>query len=140
MRSIVLALVLAVAGCAPAAPKIIISDAWARATAPVQSSGAVYATLTNAGGNDRLVGVHTPAGMAMLHGNDSHDGIARMRMLPDLPIPPHGRVILAPGGTHVMLTGLSAPLVAGEHFSATFRFAASGEKRVDVIVTAPGAR
>ena len=135
-----IALVLA-AGCAPAAPDIAVSDAWARATAAGQSSAAVYATIANRGGADRLVGVSSEAaGTAMLHGSETAGGIVRMRMLPDLAIPADAKVELAPGGTHVMLTGVGAPLAAGESFAMTFRFARTAPRTVRVAIVAAGAR
>ena len=128
------------AGCAPAAPEIAVSEAWARATAPGQSGGAVYATIANRGGADRLVEVTSDAGTAMLHRSDHEGGVARMRMLPDLAIPAGSSVVLAPGGTHVMLTGLAAPLATGSSFPMTFRFAKAGPRTVTVAVVAAGAR
>ena len=141
-RPLILAATLLAAGCskAPAAPAITVTDAWARATAPGQSSGAVYATIANQGGADRLVGVSSTAGMAMLHSNESKDGVARMRMLSELTIPANSQVALAPGGTHVMLSGLAAPLAAGSELGVTLRFATAGEKTVRVAIVAPGSR
>jgi copper(I)-binding protein len=133
---------LALAACAPAAsaPDIRIDDAWARATAAGQSSGAVYATIVNSGGADRLVGVTSEAGMAMLHDSSSSDGMARMRMVDALAVPASGQLRLAPGGTHVMLSGLRAPLVAGQKIRVSFRFAGAGPRDVDVAIVAPGSR
>lgn len=138
--SMIAALVLA--GCAPApSPSdISIVDAWARATAPGQSNGAVYASIRNAGGADTLVGVSTEVGTAMLHGGESSGGMARMRRVGSLDVPARGEVTLAPGGTHVMLTGLKQPLVAGEKFSLQFGFAGAGSRVVKVAVVAPGSR
>jgi periplasmic copper chaperone A len=140
MRLPVLTLVLALAACGSAPSRIVVSDAWARATAPGQSSGAVYATIVNDGGDDRLVGVSSAAASAMLHANDSSGGVARMRMVAALPVPAGARVTLAPGATHIMLGGLKAPLTAGDSFPATFRFAEAGPITVQVTVVAPGAR
>ena len=140
MRLIVLALMAALAGCGSTPPKVEVSDAWARATAPGQSSGAVYATIVNDGGADQLVGVSTPAGGAMLHSNDQEGGVARMRMVADVPLAAQSRLELAPGAMHVMLSGLKAPLVAGEHFPVTFRFAKAGPRTVEVAIVAAGAR
>ncbi len=128
------------ASCAPAAPDIAVSEAWARATAPGQSGGAVYATIANRGGGDRLVEVTSDTGTAMLHRSDHQGGVVRMRMLPDLAIPAGSSVALAPGGTHVMLTGLGAPLAAGGSFAMTFRFTSAGPRTVTVAVVAAGAR
>ncbi|KAI9880153.1 MAG: Pre-mRNA-splicing factor rse1, partial [Watsoniomyces obsoletus] len=120
--------------CAPRAPDIAVSDAWARATAPGQSSGAVYATIANRGAADMLVGVGSPAGSAMLHRSDNEGGIARMRMLSSVEIPVRETVVLAPGATHIMLTGLAAPLAAGSAFPITFQFAQSGPRTVTVAI------
>ena len=128
------------ASCAPGAPDIDISEAWARATAPGQSSGAVYATIANRGAPDRLVGVMSEAGTSMLHRSDNRGGVARMRMLPELAIPAGSSIDLAPGGTHVMLSGLAAPLVAGTDYPLSFRFAESGSRTVKVTIVAAGAR
>jgi len=132
---------LSLAGsCAPSASKIEVSDAWARATAPGQSSAAVYATIDNRGGPDRLIGASSGAGMALLHRSDHEGGVARMRMLSEMATRSDGRVALAPGGTHVMLTGLSAPLAVGARFPLTLRFAKAGPRTVTVAVVAAGAR
>ncbi|MCY7397518.1 MAG: copper chaperone PCu(A)C [Sphingomonas bacterium] len=128
------------ASCAPGAPQIEIGDAWARATAPGQSRGAAYATIVNRGAADRLVGVASDAGSATLHRSHHDGGVARMRMLPELPIPAGSSVALAPGGTHVMLTRLAAPLAIGADFPLTFRFAGAGPRTVKVTVVAAGAR
>ena len=133
---------LLLGGCSqPAAgPSIRVTDAWARATVPGQSSGAIYATIENKGEADRLVGVTSDAGMAMLHANEGKDGVARMRMIGELEIPAAGRVPLAPGGTHVMLSGLKAPLTAGGDLAVTMRFALAGAQPVKVAIVDPGAR
>lgn len=140
MRLIVLTLVLALAGCSPASPEIDVIDAWARATAPGQSNGAVYAIIANYGAADRLIGASTPVGSAMIHGNEHKAGVARMRTMSELPIAAGSRVTLAPGATHVMLTGLTAPLTAGTHIPLTLRFAEGGPRTVAVAVVAAGSR
>ena len=128
------------AGCAPGAPDIVVSDAWARATAPGQSSAAVYATIANRGAADRMVGIASDGGIAMFHRSDVEGGVARMRMLAEVAIPADGQVVLAPGGTHIMLTGLAAPLAIGTDFPLTLRFAEAGQRTVRVAVVAAGAR
>lgn len=128
--------------CAPArpAPGITVEDGWARATAPGQSSAALYATITSHGAPDTLTGVSSSVGQAMLHRNDDRGGIARMRMVADLAIGADERVALAPGGTHVMVSGFGAPLKPGAPVTLTLRFAKAGERKVAIAVVAPGAR
>ncbi len=126
--------------CAANAPEIMVSDAWARATAPGQSSAAVYAIIKNNGGPDRLVEVTSETGMPMIHRTEQDNNVARMRMLSDVAVPANEVVALLPGGTHVMLTGLTKPLAAGTSFPLTLRFAKAGPRSVTVIVVAAGAR
>ena len=139
MRRLSLVGALLLAACKPAtptAPAIEIRDAWARETAPGQTSGAAYFTIVNTGSEgDTLVSVTTPAAsMAMVHGSSNSNGVMAMRMMADLPVPGSATVTLAPLGTHVMLTGLSAPLHAGDRVPLTLRFARAGARQVDAAV------
>ena len=47
-------------------------------------------------------------------------------------------VELKPGGLHIMLVGLKAPLKAGERFAMKLRFEKAGEVTIDVPVEAVG--
>ena len=139
MRRLSLIGALLLVACKPAtptAPAIEIRDAWARETAPGQTNGAAYFTIVNMGSEgDRLVSVTTPAAsMAMLHGSSNSNGVMAMRMMADLPVPGSATVTLAPLGTHVMLTGLSAPLHAGDRVPLSLRFARAGARQVDAAV------
>lgn len=139
MRRLSLIGALLLAACkpaAPTAPAIEIRDAWARETAPGQTSGAAYFTIINSGSEgDKLVSVTTPAAsMAMLHGSSNSNGVMAMRMMADLPVPGSATVTLAPLGTHVMLTGLGAPLHAGDRVPLTLHFARAGDRQVDAAV------
>lgn len=135
------------AACAEPSPPAAVSmlefrDAWARATAAGQSSGAMYFTIVNRGGaDDRLLGVSAArAAMATVHATETLDGVARMRTVRALPVPANASVALSPGGTHVMLAGMTAPLVVGERVELTLRFEKAGTKTVTVIVNAPAVR
>lgn len=116
-------------------PDIQVGDAWARATTPGKSATAAYLTIANRGAaDDALVGVTSASGTAQVHSTSMEDGIMRMRPLERLPIPSGEAVKLAPGGTHVMLTGLDAPLAAGDSVELTLRFEKSGERTVAAAV------
>jgi len=126
--------VLAVAG-APSA-----SGAWARATPPGVSVGAAYLTITGGSTNDRLVGANSGrASMVQLHTVEESEGVAAMRQVEGVPVPAGKHVVLAPGGTHIMLMGLTGPLVAGETFPLDLRFEKAGEQTVQVTVVDAGA-
>lgn len=118
-----------------AAPDIQLGDAWARATTAGKSATTAYLTIANRGAaDDALVGVTSASGTAQVHSTSMEGGIMRMRALERLPIPSGEAVNLAPGGTHVMLTGLKAPLAAGDRLELTLRFEKSGKRTVAASV------
>lgn len=118
-----------------AADEPAVSDAWARATPPGTTVGAVYMTIAGGDGGDRLLGAATDrAGAVELHTVVDDGGMARMRPIEFLDLPAGERVQLAPQGTHLMLIDLRSPLVAGDEFALTLRFATAGEREVNVAV------
>lgn len=88
--------------------------------------------------DDELVSVTTSvADGSMLHESAMDDeGRATMEMLDGLPVPAGETVILEPGGLHVMLTGLTGDLAAGDTFDIDLTFVDSGTITVPVTVSA----
>lgn len=115
--------------------EIELSRAWARPTAG-PAPGAVYLTIDNKGGSDdRLTGAFADnAAMAMVHQNETRSGIVRMRVAGEINIPAGDRIEMRPGGTHIMLEGLRAPLKTGDRFDLVLRFRESGDRTVKVMV------
>ncbi|HVF37185.1 MAG TPA: copper chaperone PCu(A)C [Sphingomicrobium sp.] len=134
---------LSLAACAQpsSAPQIEATDAWARATAPGQSTGAVYVTLRNRGkSDDALIGASTDrAKTAMLHVGSMDNGISSMRTAHEIEIPPDQTVELKPGGAHIMLEG-GPPHMRGEQFDLQLRFDSGKLLTVRVNVIEPGSR
>jgi hypothetical protein len=119
---------------------IVIAQPWARATPSLNTPGAVYLTITDNGAADKLVGVSTPAaGMAMVHESYTENGISKMRMLDGVKLEPHKTVTFQPGGLHIMLEDLKAPLRVGGTFPLTLTFAKAPPQTVVVKVLKPGA-
>jgi copper(I)-binding protein len=119
---------------------IAISDAWSRATPPGAKTGVVYLTVTDTGAADSLTAVETPvAEMAMLHESKTVDGISQMRPVEAAPVSADAPLKLAPGGYHIMLEGLKAPLKAGDSFPVTLTFAQAGAVTATVEIRALGA-
>jgi len=134
----ILALLL-LASCGQAdGPDIRLSNAWARPTIG-QAPGAVYVTIDNQGDTaDRLTGAFTDhAAMAMVHQNEMVDGVVRMRMAGEINLPAHDRIEMRPGGTHIMLEGLRAPLRTGDQFDLVLKFRASQDQPIKVRVLGP---
>jgi copper(I)-binding protein len=99
-------------------------------------------TLRNRGAApDRLIAAASPvARVVELHTHIREGEVMRMRPVPDIPVPAGQTVELRPGGLHVMLIGLTAPLVEGARVPLTLRFERAGEVAVDLAVEAAGAR
>nr|WP_294513430.1 copper chaperone PCu(A)C [uncultured Rhodopila sp.] len=132
--------VTAIGLAAPArADGIAVDHAWARASAGGATTGAAYFTLTGGAQPDTLVGVSTPAASkAELHETLVENGITKMRAAASLAIPAGKVVSFAPGGYHVMLTGLKQPLAAEQSFPLTLTFAHAAPVTVDVHVQGLG--
>jgi copper(I)-binding protein len=123
----------------PPAQKVTIHDAWARATAPGMTMGAVYVTLRGGTQPDRLLAAKTTrAATTQIHVVTTQDGMMQMRETDAIEVPAGARVTFSPQGMHLMLVDLTQPLVAGERFPLSLRFAQAGTLVVSVRVVAPG--
>lgn len=120
-----------------------ISQAFSRATPTGAKVGAGYLTITNTGAAaDRLVSASSPAsGKVEIHEMAMQDGVMKMRQLPaGLPIAAGKSVSLAPGGYHLMLMGLKAPLKQGDKVPVTLNFEKTGKVDVTLDVQGIGAQ
>ena len=144
-RICMVAALLAVAPAVPAQQakvgEIRIEAAFARATPGGVKDGAAFMTLHNAGAqSDRLVAVKAAnAARVQLHNHVMEGGVARMREVPGLDVPAGARVELKPGGYHLMMLGLKAPMKEGDSVPLELRFERSGSVVVNVPVKALGA-
>lgn len=112
------------------------ASAWARATPPMATVGAVYLELDNqASRPDTLVSVSTPvAPRAEVHRTAHEDGMARMRPVSPFTLGAGERLQFGPGGVHLMLMDLPQPLSEGDRFDVTLGFEHAGEITVQVDV------
>ena len=87
---------------------------WARATPPGASSAAIYGSFKNDGPDAVKVAEIRFAGArhAMIHRTVEAEGMARM-IHGEILVPPEEHFELKPGGLHVMLMGVTSPLVQG---------------------------
>jgi periplasmic copper chaperone A len=118
-----------------------IGHPWARATPGHSPNGAAYLTLSTEGAqSDRLTSVATPvAAKAELHTHLMEGNVMKMRPVEAIEIAPGAPIVLQPGGLHVMLMGLKAPLKEGDRFPLTLTFEHAGNIEVEVVVEKPGA-
>jgi copper(I)-binding protein len=122
---------------------LVIDHPWTRATPGGAKVAGGYMTITNKGAQpDRLIGGSLPqAGRFEIHESRTEGGVARMRPLPrGLEIKPGQSVTLAPGGYHVMFTGLKAPLKQGDKIKGQLIFEKAGTVEVEYAVEGIGAK
>jgi copper(I)-binding protein len=105
-----------------AGEEIIISHAWARATAPGQEVGAAFLTIQSQK-NTALIKAESPsAGGVEIHSTTMKNGIMQMRKLDSLPLTANKPTALEPGGYHLMLLGLKKTLKTGDEIQLTLHF------------------
>ncbi|HVZ43783.1 MAG TPA: copper chaperone PCu(A)C [Ramlibacter sp.] len=136
------ALFLAPAAHAQTAP-VTAAAAWARPTVQGQLASGAFMRLT-AREPVALVGAETPlAARAELHEMKMEGDVMRMREIASLDLPVGRPMMLGPGGYHIMLQGLKAPLKPDMRIPLTLMFRdASGhtsklELTVPVLAHAP---
>jgi copper(I)-binding protein len=138
---------------------ITVEGAWARTSPMMASAGAAYMTLTSSV-DDRLTGVAVDAGIAAtveLHetvmagdmggdmGGDmtgdtsgsmpvTTEPTMMMQPVDGIVLPAGTAVELKPGGYHIMLLDLVAPLEMGQTFTITLTFEQAGSVEVPVTV------
>jgi hypothetical protein len=119
---------------------LTIVHPWARASAGEAKNGAAYLDVINNGSEtDRLIAASTPAAEhAELHMHAAENGIMKMRPVEAIEIAPGQHIVLQPGGFHLMLMGLAAPLVEGESFPLTLTFEKAGNIEVSAEIASVG--
>lgn len=123
---------------------ITVAHPWARATPPgAKIGGAYFEIQASKAGGDRLIGASADAvaGRVEIHTHEhGADGLMKMRQIPDLPVQAGTSVVLGPGGHHLMLMDLKAPLVEGDLIKITLQFEKAGKIDLEATVEPVGAK
>ena len=113
------------------------TDPWVRATVPAQRATGLFVELRSAQGA-RLMAASTPAAARVeIHEMKMDGDTMRMRAVDSLPLPAGKPVALKPGGLHLMLMDLKAPLLAGEQVSVRLELQGSDGKPEVLELKAP---
>ena len=136
MRFLIVPAILLLAAAGDAST-VTVDHPWARATAGNATTGAAYVTLTETGAADTLTGTSTPAAKtAEVHETISDNGVMKMRPVGPLPLMAGTPVKMEPGGKHIMLMGLKAPIKAGETVPLTLTVEGEDKQRTTVEIKA----
>lgn len=104
---------------------------------PLGESGATYMEINNRSEQeDRLIGATSGiAARVELHTHHAdHSGLVRMHRVKDgLPLPTGTTSVLAHGGHHIMMMGLTRTLSVGDEFTMTLYF----EQAAPIAITVP---
>ncbi|SIS65357.1 hypothetical protein SAMN05421759_10289 [Roseivivax lentus] len=121
-----------------AAAEIVVRDAYMRSTAPDAPTGAAFMAIENTGDAPvRLVAAESDiAARIELHEHrEDENGMMMMREIEGgIEIPPGAVHSLQRGGDHVMIMGLTVPLVQGETQPLALRFEDGTVLDLDVVV------
>lgn len=113
-----------------------VAHGWARASLGQNPNSSAYVTVHNLSNTaDRLTSLACAgAKRCSLHTHVTENGIMKMRPVESLGIGPGAHIEFKPGGYHIMMFDVIAPLKAGTKTSITLVFENAGEVRTDVDV------
>ena len=112
-----------------------IDDVWAKSgqVGPVPS--AAFMEIKNKGTADKLMSAHCDCAKSTeLHNVKMIDGAMKMYKVDAMDIPADGELKLKSGSYHIMLIGLTRPLVSGETIPLKLKFEKAGEVTVDAKI------
>jgi periplasmic copper chaperone A len=139
-------LVVFIAGLAHAADyqagNLRIEQPWSRATPKGATTGSGYLRITNDGPEaDRLVAASIDAAKnVQFHATIMQGGVAQMRPLANVEIPPGQTIEFKPGASHLMFMDLNDALKQGEKLQGTLTFERAGTVKIEFDVEGVGAQ
>ena len=103
---------------------VTVRDVWVREAAAGRPTTAAFLVLENKGDVVRalLRGTASVGDTLELHEMKRDNGMMRMSPVARIEIPAHGEVALRPGGLHLMIFGLKAPLTVADTVALTLTF------------------
>jgi copper(I)-binding protein len=134
IHAVVLVTALATTGALAQPAPVAVQGAWTRPTPPGAATGVIYLTMT-AVADDRLTGASSPvATKTEVHESRMDGNVMRMRPVAGgLELPAGKPVLLQPGGYHLMMEGLKAPLRQGQTIAVHLTF----QKAPPLDITVP---
>lgn len=121
----------------PATPAVTVSGAWVRVAPDIAQPTAAYLVIASAEATtDALLSVSSPGAMTVQIHETTMDstGMSGMHPVARVDIPAGGSVTFAPGGYHLMIMGLKAPLKAGDRLELRLVFEYAGTVAVQAEV------
>lgn len=116
--------------------QIQIKDGFVREVPPNQTISAAFMTIQNNDMSDhKVVSASSPAAKIVeLHTHTHENGMMKMRQIPQIDLPAGADAMLKPGGLHIMLIDLTAPLASDKPVPVTIKFEDGSEKTMELPV------
>lgn len=121
----------------PVLAQTTVKDAWVRGTVAQQMATGAFFSLSSVGGGKLLSAASPAAGVVEIHEMRMDGNTMKMRAVTAIDLPPGKAVELKPGGYHVMLMDLKAPLAAGQSIDMTLVVEGKDGKRETLAFKAP---
>lgn len=138
--SLLLGGLLAAAGAlAASADHVTVVEPYVRLAPPNAPATGAFMVIKNNGEKDvKVMKADNPASkVTELHTHLNEGGVMKMRPVAAIDIKAKGEAVLQPGGLHVMLINMSAPLKEGDTVPITLTFDDGSSKKVDAKVIRP---
>lgn len=124
---------------AGAADNVSVQDPYVRLAPPNAPATGAFMVIKNNGDKDiKVLKAENPASkVTELHTHLNEGGVMKMRPVPAIDIKAKGEAVLKPGGLHVMMIDLKAPMKEGDIVPITLTFDDGSAKKVDAKVVRP---
>lgn len=132
-------LLISAGALAGAADSVSVQEPYVRMAPPNAPATGAFMVIKNNGDQDlKLLKAANPVSrVTELHNHINDGGVMRMRPVTAIEIKAKGEVALKPGGLHVMMIDLKAPLKEGEVVPITLGFDDGSSKVVEAKVVRP---
>jgi copper(I)-binding protein len=136
---LVAGLLLSAGAVAGSADQVTVHEPYVRLAPPNAPATGAFMIIRNAGKSDvKVVKADNPASqVSELHTHLNEDGVMKMRPVPAIDIKAGGEARLQPGGLHVMMITLKAPMKEGDMVPITLTFEDGSSKVVEAKVMRP---
>lgn len=124
---------------AASADNVTVHEPYVRLAPPNAPATGAFMVIKNNGDKDvKVLKADNPASkVTELHTHLNEGGVMKMRPVAAIDIKAKGEAVLQPGGLHVMLINMNAPLKEGDSVPITLTFDDGSSKKVDAKVVRP---
>lgn len=132
-------LMLSAGVLAGAADNVTVQDPYVRLAPPNAPATGAFMVIKNTGDKDvKVLKADNPASrVTELHTHLNENGVMKMRPVAAIEVKAKGQAVLQPGGLHVMMIDLKAPMKEGDIVPITLSFDDGSSKQVDAKVVRP---